>query len=160
MKIFWLYFWLLLLLLLLSLYYYIKTVIDSLTYSFNIDNINLENLGLKDITSGKSFVKIKINFIFKFIGLFNISFSNLNIKAFYKNKPLVSSTNTIDNSKRITLIKNIDNNVSHWFDVQLNLNSLDLISKIKKNELYTIDYELSFKILGLTIKYKGKYENN
>lgn len=159
MKKVWLYVILFLVLTISSLYIYIKSVVDSIEFDFNISGLNLSKLSLDALkNSGSSYAVVKIELIVRFFGLFNISFSDLNLKTYYKGRPLASSVNSVDNSKKITLINEVKNKFYHFFNVQVNMNTIDLINKINDDKAYEIDYEISFKIKGLTIKYKNKYE--
>ncbi len=154
------YIFLFIIFILSSLYIYIKSIIDSIEFKLNLDNLNLVDLSAQSLKSGTTNLNIRLEFIIKFIALFNISFSDLNIKAYYEKKLIASSLLNEENLKKIILINGINNNIYHTFNVIINKDTIDLISKIKKNSSYIIDYELSFKILSLTIKYKNKYEQN
>ena len=85
---------------------------------------------------------------------------DLNLKVYYLDKLVVRTTNNIDNKEKIYLINEVKNKFFHTFDLQVNSSTIELVYKIQNDLKYFINYELSFKILGLTINYKGKYENN
>lgn len=155
-----LYIFLFLIFLISSLYIYIKSVVDSIKFDLNLNNLNLIDLSSESIKKGTTNINIKLEFIVKFISLFNISFSDLNIKAYYKNNLIANSLRNEENLKKITLISDINNKIYHTFNVIINKDTIDLITKIKDKKYYLIDYELSFKILSLTIKYKNKYQSH
>lgn len=160
MKSVWFYIIASLILVLSALLIYIRSVLESIEFGINLQDINLTDLSSNSIKEGKSFITLKLGFFIKFIGLFDISFTDLKIKAYYNNQLIVSSSNSPENSKKIYLKNGVKNYLTHIFDVAINANTTNLLIKVTKKQKYTIDYELSFKILGLTIKYKSKYENN
>lgn len=160
MKSVWFYIIASLILVLSALLIYIRSVLDSIEFGINLQDINLTDLSSNSIKEGKSFITLKLGFFIKYIGLFDISFTNLNIKAYYNNQLIVSSSDNPENNKKVYLINGVKNYLSHIFDIVINSNTTNLLIKIAKKQKYTINYELSFKVLGLTIKYKSKYENN
>jgi hypothetical protein len=147
-------------LILSSLFIYIKSVIDSIEFKLNLDDLHLTNLSFDSIKNDSSNITVKLEFLIRFFAFFNISFSDLKIKAYYENKLIGSSLNNLENLKKITLVKNKVNKIYYSFSLNINSLTVDLIKKIKGDKKYLIDYDLSFKILGLDIKYSGRYEGN
>ncbi len=142
-----------------SLFVYIKAVIDSIDFNINLGGINFKNLSTEAVSNGKGYVTLRLGFVIKFIGLFNISFSDLKISAYFRKLLLARSTDNIDNKKKIILVSGINNSIYHDFDIQVNANTIDLSYLISAGKEYAIDYALSFKILGLTVNYTGTYIN-
>lgn len=158
MKKVWIYIILSIALILSSLYIYIKSVIDSIEFKPFIENIYLKDLSFNSLDTGKGFVEIEVGFNIKFFGLSSISFSNLNLVVYYNNVLVAKSSNNSGNKKKIILINEVNNIVYHTFDLRVNPNTIELISKIQNKENYILDYEISFKTFGLTINYKNKYK--
>ena len=148
------------LVLLIILFLYIKSVIDSIKLDFKIDNIFLSNFNLNDFLKNKAFVEVKVLFLLKLSSLTNIKIKDINLKVFYKDSLVAYSADNQLNKKQQVLISDKTNEIYHYFNVNTNSNLIELVFKIKNNLKYTINYQLSLKILGLTINYKDKYENN
>lgn len=151
---------------LIAFYFYIKSIIDSISVKFSLENlsdINLSNLNLRDLGSG--FIKLRIKLIIKFFSLFNINVKDFKIDIYYNGgstgSPRVliakSSEDVIENNKTLTLIKNVDNIVYHTFDLQNYPALIELAYKVKNNLPFTIDYNISLKIFGITIKTNNSY---
>jgi hypothetical protein len=160
MKKIWIYIIFGIVLILSSLFIYIKSVIDTIEFEFDVDDVLLKKLDFKSLNLGTGFVEIKLLLMIRYYGLFNVSISDLNLKVYYLDKLVVRTTNNIDNKEKIYLINEVKNKFFHTFDLQVNSSTIELVYKIQNDLKYFINYELSFKILGLTINYKGKYENN
>lgn len=143
-----------------ALYFYIKSIVDSFNVSFGLDDLNLKDLNFKSIGLGNSYVKVKLKFIISFFGLSSIKFSDLKLKIYYNGVLVANSTDNADNNKQVIIYESIKNVVYHSFDIQVNKSSIELAYNIKSNANYIIDYELSLKLFGFSVNYKGKYKNN
>lgn len=144
----------------LALYFYIKSIVDSFSIDLSIDDVNLKDLSFKSLDVGKGYIEVKLKFVVKFFGISSIGFSNLNLKAYYNDVLVASSTNSVDNKRQVTVFEGINNVVYHSFNIQVNKSSIELAYNIKSKGNYTIDYDLSFKTLGFDFSYKGKYKNS
>lgn len=155
-----LYVFILLALIASSLYFYIKSIIDSFSVKFSIDDLNLKDLNFKSIGLGNGYIKVKLKFIISFFGLSSIKFSDLKLKIYYNGVLVANSTDNFDNNKQVVIYESINNIVYHSFDIMVNKSSIELAYNIKSNASYIIDYELSLKLFGFSVNYKGKYKNN
>ena len=148
-----------LVLILSALYVYVKSVIESFSVRFDLSDFNIKDLSFNSLDVGKGTVEVKLKFIIKFFSFFNISFSDLNLKAYYKNDLVAQSSSNSENKKEVTIISGVDNSVYHTFDVRVNGNTINLIYQIQNKLNYTINYELSLKVFGIQVNYKGTYTN-
>lgn len=126
-----------------------------------LTNINLTGLSLGSFGTNQTIVKARMLLTITFSSFFRISISNLNIKV-TKNGLLIakSSENNPENIKRLILAPNIANQVYQTFDFHINNELIDLITKAKNKQKYTINYLATFKFLGITITKTGIYEAN
>jgi hypothetical protein len=85
---------------------------------------------------------------------------DLKLKIYYNGVLVANSTDNFDNNKQVVIYESINNIVYHSFDIMVNKSSIELAYNIKSNASYIIDYELSLKLFGFSVNYKGKYKNN
>lgn len=148
-----------LLVILSALYIYVKSVIESFNVKFDLSDLNIKDLSFKSLDIGKGTIEVKLKFIIKFFSFFNISFSNLNLKVYYKNDLVAESSNNDENKKEVKIISGIDNVVYHSFDVKVTGNTINLIYQVQNKLNYSISYELSVKVFGIQVNYNGTYTN-
>ena len=155
----WTYLVIIIFLISIALFAYIKSVIDTVEFDFNIKDVLLKKLDFKSLNSNNGFVEIKLLLIIKYYGLFNFSISDLNLKVYYLDKLVTRSTNNIDNKSKIKLINGVKNEFFHIFDLMINSSTIELIYKMQNDLDYYFNYELSFKIFGINFNYNGVYNN-
>ncbi len=155
----WTYLVIIIFLISIALFAYIKSVIDTVEFDFNIKDVLLKKLDFKSLNSNNGFVEIKLLLIIKYYGLFNFSISDLNLKVYYLDKLVTRSTNNIDNKSKIKLINGVKNEFFHIFDLMINSSTIELIYKMQNDLDYYFNYELSFKIFGINFNYNGIYNN-
>ncbi|HMT03317.1 MAG TPA: hypothetical protein PKD00_08445, partial [Burkholderiales bacterium] len=93
----WTYLVIIIFLISIALFAYIKSVIDTVEFDFNIKDVLLKKLDFKSLNSNNGFVEIKLLLIIKYYGLFNFSISDLNLKVYYLDKLVTRSTHNTDN---------------------------------------------------------------
>lgn len=150
--------WIIILVLVLAIIaYYINTVVKSIKLKFTVDNINLQGISLGSLNMGTSFVKTRIQFFIYFQSFFKIRFSQLQLNAYYNNILIARSANNVENKKQVVLAPNVENEVYHTFDLQVNASTIELIAKIKAKQPYQIAYNLSVRLFGVPVKYNSIY---
>ncbi len=153
----------LVLIILLAIYLYFKFIISTIKIKFEgLAGIGFSGLDFNSLNSNETIVKARIKLLATINSAFAISFSELQIQV-YKNGLLIaeSSKGNLENKKQITLEPKINNEIYQTFDFHFNSELIDLIAKAKAKQKYTIQYNLSLKVLGIIINQKNKtYEAN
>lgn len=141
---------------------YISTIIKSMKISFGeLANVSFSGFNFNSLNTNQTVIATRLKLIVTFNSFFRISISNLNIKAYINQLLIAESTKGIlENTKKITLIPNIQNEIYQTFDFHINSELITLIAKLKTKQPYKIDYVATFKIFGITIKKTGTHENN
>lgn len=153
---------LIIIVLVIILVIYVTSITNSIKIKFEgLTNVNISGLNLGSFGSNQTVIKARILLTITFTSFFRISISSLNIKI-TKNGLLIanSSANVLENTQKITLSPNIPNQVYQTFDFHINNELIDLITKVKNKQKYTINYLATFKFLGITITKTGIYETN
>lgn len=141
---------------------YISTIIKSMKISFGeLANVSFSGFNFNSLNVNQTVIATRLKLIVTFNSFFRISISNLNIKAYINQLLIAESTKGIlENTKKIILIPNIQNEIYQTFDFHINSELITLIAKLKTKQPYKIDYTATFKIFGITIKKTGTHENN
>lgn len=151
------------LVILLIIYLYINYVISTIKIKFDgLAGIALDNFNFDAINANEAVIKARVKLKITIASIFAIKFCDLQIQV-YKNGLLIaqSSKGNLENINCITLKPKIDNEVYQTFDFHFNSELINLVAQIKAKQKYTIQYNLSLKILGITINQKNKtYEAN
>ena len=136
---------------------YVASVVRSIKIKFDeLANVAFSGFNLNSLNLNQTVITARVKLIVTLSSLFSIIISNLNIKA-YKNNSLIaeSTPNFSENTKKITLTPDINNEIYQTFNFHVNPELLDLILKLKSKQAYTINYIASFKIFGIPVTKNG-----
>lgn len=140
---------------------YIESIVRSFKIKFDgLANVSFKGFDFNSLNTNQTVINARIKLLISFNSLLGISISNLNIKAFKNGILIAESTKSIlENTKKINLKPNVENEVYQTFDFHINNELADLILKLKTKQQYSINYQASFKLFGFPINKSGIYNN-
>lgn len=151
------------LIIILIIFVYIKFIISTIKIKFDgLAGIGFSGFDFNSLDTNQTIVKARIKLIATINSLFAITFCNLQIQV-YKNNLLIaeSTKDNLENKKCISINPSIDNEIYQTFNFHFNAELIKLIADAKAKKKYTIQYNISLTIFGITINQKNKtYEAN
>lgn len=138
-------------------YYQIR---QSIKINFALTNLSGQGFDFSSFVSNGTVIKARIKFNVFFRSLLSFSVSNLDLKV-YRNGLLLgqSTPGNLENKIRLNFYPDVINTIYQNFDLHLNTETISLFALIQAKKPYSLNYKMSFKILGLTLTKTGIYES-